>query len=806
MKPMPSAPAPAEAEVRPPSLVERAQRRLRGGDGSGFSAESVITLVVVAAAAIFVLAQLQPSLLFARTTPAGGDTGSHVWGPAFMRDHLLPRLRLTGWAPDWYSGFPAYHFYFPLPAFAIAVLSWVVPYQIAFKLVTVAGLVSLPVAAWAFGRLAGMRFPGPALLAVATVPFLFDRGFTIYGGNIASTLAGEFSFSISLSLAFVFMGLVARGLDTGRHRGLAAVVLALTGLSHLLPTIFAVTGACVLYLLRPGRRRLGFMAAVFGVGAMLAAFWSVPFLFRLPYANNMGWEKITEYTKNLFPQNLRWLAALALAGAVVSVVNRRRVGLFLLGMATLSGTLFVIAPQGRLWNARVLPFWFICLYMLAGVAVAELGPALGRWLARDPERPSPVARLATPLAAALAAWMLVGLPLGVLPGWLPTPESNDRSFVPAWARWNYSGYERKAAYPEYRAVVDTMAEVGRTNGCGRAHWEYESGLDRFGTPMALMLLPYWTDGCIGSMEGLYFESSATVPYHFLSAAELSKAPSNPMRELPYPTLDVAAGVRHLQLLGARYYMAFSPEALAQARAHPDLTPVATVPKEPTVSGAREWTVFEVRGSELVTPLQYQPAVVTGPVKGEVPWMNMSVNWYTDVASQEVLLAASGPKEWQRVKATEVGGGTGKVGSGISVTPPDRRSVEPPQVTAIRSDENDIVFDVDRVGSPVLVKASYFPNWKASGAKGPYRVTPNLMVVVPTSTHVELHYGFTPVDGLGYLLTFAGVALVALFARRGPIDLDDPGPGDDPAAPPPPPGPGTAEAPAAASVAVPARGG
>ena len=67
--------------------------------------------------------------------------------------------------------------------------------------------------------------------------------------------------------------------------------------------------------------------------------------------------------------------------------------------------------------------------------------------------------------------------------------------------------------------------------------------------MALMLLPYWTDGCIGSMEGLYFESSATVPYHFLSAAELSKAPSNPMRDLPYPTMNVADGVRHLQLLG-----------------------------------------------------------------------------------------------------------------------------------------------------------------------------------------------------------------------------------------------------------------
>ena len=43
----------------------------------------------------------------------------------------------------------------------------------------------------------------------------------------------------------------------------------------------------------------------------------------------------------------------------------------------------------------------------------------------------------------------------------------------------------------------------------------------------------------------------------------------------------------------------------------------------------------------------------------------------------------------------------------------------------------ISFDVSEIGKPVEVKESYFPNWKVSGAKGPYRLAPNLMVVVPT---------------------------------------------------------------------------
>jgi hypothetical protein len=296
--------------------------------------------------------------------------------------------------------------------------------------------------------------------------------------------------------------------------------------------------------------------------------------------------------------------------------------------------------------------------------------------------------------------------------------------------------------------------------------------------MALMLLPYWTDGCIGSMEGLYFESSATVPYHFLSAAELSKAPSNPMRDLPYPTMNVADGVKHLQLLGARYYMAFSPETLAEARTNPDLTAVATIPAQPSVSGSKEWTVFEIRGSELVTPLQNQPAVVTGPVSGEQPWMNMSVDWYQDFSRQDVFLAASGPKEWQRVAAHTAKTDVKTVGSGVTVDPVERRPVTPAKVTSIKSDDNDISFTVDRVGSPVLVKASYFPNWKVSGAKGVYRVTPNLMVVIPTSTHVKLHYGYTPVDALGYALTLGGLALAVAFARGGPVGFADPDRGGD----------------------------
>jgi hypothetical protein len=723
-------------------------------------AESWAGAIVVLACVAFVFSQLQPALLFAHTTPAGGDMGAHVWGPAYLRDHLLNHGRLTGWTPDWYAGFPAFQFYMLPPALLILAVNTVLPYGVAFKLVTVLGVVSLPLAAYVMGRLFRLPFPGPPLLAIATVPFLFDRTWTIYGGNIASTLAGEYSFSISLSLALVFFGVLARGLETGKHRGLATVLLALVILCHAIPAFFAMVGGAILVLLRLDRRRIVYAAPVLALGCGLTAFWSIPFVLRRGYLTDMGWEKLEGYREALLPDATRWVLVLGLIGAVLAVAFWIRLGAFFGALAAIFALGFWLdaASPFHIWNARLLPFFYLSLYMLAAVGVSEVVRSIavivdGRVEAR--RRTAEVVGTVLSLGAVL---IVVALPLRVLPGghvasdgsykWMSL-STHDDSFVDSWAIWNYSGYERKAAYPEYRAIVSTMADLGKTEGCGRAHWEYEGDLNRYGTPMALMLLPFWTDGCIGSMEGLYFESSATTPFHFLNASETSTAPSNPVRDLPdrpmpYSGFDLDKGVRHLQLMGVRYYMAFSDQAVTAADTNPDLTLVASSPP---------WKVYEVADSDLVEPLANEPAVLEGMSNKNPAWQKDAVAWYTNPADLDVLLAPSGPAAWQRVARGEE---------------PERRALPATKVTNLHEGDLSITFDVDQIGKPVLVKTSYFPNWKVSGADGPYRVTPNLMVVVPTSKHVELSYGYTSVEYLGFGVTLLALLGVGFLAWRGPM--------------------------------------
>ncbi|HVA42696.1 MAG TPA: 6-pyruvoyl-tetrahydropterin synthase-related protein [Acidimicrobiales bacterium] len=765
------------------------------------SSSSVVALVVVGGLLAFLFWQFHvPSLLFLNTTTAGGDTGSHVALPMYMEQHLLPHGRLTGWDPQWYDGFPAFTFYFPLPSLMVVILHKILAvflgstegYNVAFKLITALGSFALPVAAWAFGRLWGLRNAAAACLAVATLPFLFDRTFTIYGGNIASTLAGEYAFSISLAFGLLFLGVMARGLRTGRHRSLAALLLALTGLCHLLPTLFVLAGAAVLVLMHLSRRALRWSIPTLVVGGLLAGFWWIPFLLRVGYTTDMGWQRLTDFLKILFPGGDQWVAVLAAAGAVLAVVGlrlaRRRwaddLGIFLIFMALVSAAAVRFVPQAKIWNARFLPFWEFSLYLLAGLAVAEGGALVGRLyllsrLRRDGaggERRRWATPLAVPVLAGLVAVVFVGGPLGAfnrvgtdvgvssLGTDLGGGPANS-SFIPDWIRWNYTGYQQKASYPEYSALIDTMAGLGRKYGCGRAMWEYESEQNRFGTPEALMLLPYWTNDCIDSMEGLLFESASSTPYHFIDQSELSEAPSDAMLGLPYGPVNVTEGIQHLQMLGVKYYLTFSPQIQSQASANPALKLVATSGPWPdqyttgsqTTTKQITWDIYEIQGSDMVAPLQFEPAVLTSKVTSAKAWLNLSVAWYDNPAAWPVPLAATGPASWPRVPLGDPN--------------PPHVAVPPVTATNMVSSDDRISFDVSRIGSPVVVRASYFPNWQATGAQGPYRITPNLMVVVPTALHVSLHYGWTPVDGVALAATVAGLS--GLVMMRHPLPWPEP---------------------------------
>jgi hypothetical protein len=770
-------------------------------------------VVVVGLCVLAVLLVLDPRLLLRNTTPNGGDMGAHVWFPAFLRDHLLPRWRVAGWSNAWFGGFPAGQFYFPLPALMIVALGTVLPYSVAFKLVTALGPLTLPAAAYGLGRGLRVRRPGPELFAVAATMFLFFRGVDaatgthaadiqynqrIMGGTLVSMLAGEFSFSIALSFALLALGALAYSLRTGRRAWLPTVLLAATVLSHVVVAIFAAVAALVIWLLWGPLRRFGTAALIGAVAALLTAFWSLPLLATFSYTSSMRYTKLTWYLDYLFGSAPEpwWVFLFALGAVVVAVVRRDRAVLALSIVAVVFAAVFRWWPELHAWNLRFLPFWYLTVFLVAAAGVGELVRAGGQQLARawigappgpdehwefDEPREGRRFRVVKTTAVVVLVVIVTGAGL--------TRAYAQREFLDFWAEWNYSGFQDTSAsstkpksWPEYHALMQRMGELP----AGRAIWEGGgSAIDAYGTPLALMLLPYWTDGRIGSIEGLYYESAASLPYDFMAIAPLSGAgnASNPVRGLDYRSLsDFSLGVRYARMLGVRYYLAHSDDAKARADQDPGLRLVDTVPdRDGKPPGT--WNIYEVRDAATVAPLDYEPVVVTPkagkqsecfgrpPVEGTTnpelgAWECTAAGWWNTPSALDRPFAAGGPAGWARASAR------------AAASAPKRR-LPTVDVTRVHTRDDSISFHVSRPGVPVVVRTSYFPNWQAQGARGPWRLTPNLMVVVPTSSDVTLRFERSGAEKLGIALTVVGVAALGAMiwwdgrrGRRRPGAADD----------------------------------
>ena len=661
------------------------------------------------------------------------------------------------------------------------------------------------------------------MLAIAATIFLYDESFTIYGGNIASTMAGEFSFSISLSLSILGFALVARGLETGKYLAAGSIVVALSALSHGIVLLFVFGGVALMMLfwIQPkldGMRdntSVVFGVKIIGLAILLSAFWVIPFVTSHAYMTDMKYEprpsgSSDSFWKLYFPLSTLWdtiIMSLALLGLASQVVRRHKIGMWMgaYGVLLAAGVYFArggLPVIGLLWNPRILPFFYLLRYFLFAIGIYEVIAFAARVLSLErvarqalsqhesddgaqfaqisSARTKVSFNLGVLVAFVVATFIVVGFRFQELPfgsvktnaagkseyvwGPIRGASSND-GFVDGWARWNFTGYEGKSAYGEYHDVVATMKSLGAdpSQGCGRAVWENNGELNKYGTTMGLMLLPFWTDGCIGSMEGLFFEAAGTTPYHFITAAAMSKQSSNPVRELRYDNNDAAKGVAYMRALGVKYFMGFTPEAVTAASAQPGLIKVAQ-------SGP--WVIFRVTESDLVVPLSVQPVVVS-MASGDPRerWLEIGTSWFQHADEWAALPADAGPQEWQHIDTqidlTRREGEPGASGRRVDIVTPSQAiepvALPPLVVSNVEMGQSDVSFSVDKIGVPVLVRVSYFPNWKVDGATGPFRVAPNMMVVIPTSNTVKLHYGSTSLDYMAYLLTFIGIGV--LVRRR-----------------------------------------
>ncbi len=840
----------------------------------------IITFIGVSTCVLVVLSALQPSLIFQDTTATGGDMGAHVWWPAFMRDYLLPGFRIFGWTMDFYSGFPVGQYYFPVPALITIILGILMPYNIAFKLTTAIGAITLPISAYVLGRSLKSPRPIPMLMSFAATAFLFfggdpranavldptqstlvnyetaQRNHWIMGGPLLSNMAGEYSFTIALSFSLLFLGAFYVSIREDKKRARVAVLFALTILSHLVVAIFAGFAAIVFwgaqYVVRKGYIKvigysllawitvmifsigavgryffdnevsielfyvLGASLSVVGIvawgiwkkknievftfakdmaslgfGVLISSIWLLPMFLRFGYTTNMRYEKLIDnpltsineiYDLYISPAYFLLPVFIPAAiGFILSAALLRKNIVPLVITAVLMAVMFIQWPEGHAWNLRFLPFWYLFIFFVAAIGYGELFRIPSTALARfsyTKKRPM-LLNFAKGLRTFLYSLLiflflasLIGIPqrisdviaIGPLEGPIGQLSQDRRGLASGWATYNYEGYEgRGPAWEEFKVVIDEANQLEP----GRALWETKGG--SYGTTLAMTLLPYFTDHKISSQEGLYYEAAGSTAYHFLTVAQVSQSPSNPVRwplcenvdgqnietDDCFPRAygdinDFDRGVEHMRLMGVRYFFAHSEQVRAKAQEHPDLRLISIVGDQDNADPLG-WEIYEITNSNLVEPIAVDPVVITD--KTDSQYWQQSGNkwlwqWWTDLG-QFPFFVDDGPQQWQRKTASE---------ALQSPLPEEQRSLESNvKVTNIDLRQDSISFNVDKVGEPVLVKVSYYPTFKATGAEEIYRASPNFMIVVPTDNEVKIELKRDSSEWISYFLFLTGIA-------------------------------------------------
>ena len=708
-----------------------------------------LTLLTFGVIYLVLLKTLHWNLIVTASTAAGGDMGSHHYVATFLREDLLPRGRVTGWAPGWFAGIPMLTFYFPLPYVLIALLSLPLGDQVAFKLVTALGLLALPLTCWGAFRVLRLREPAPLLAACGATVFLFmtqatpTEPFTIWGGNIASTMAGEFPFSISFALLPLALAVLWRVCEDGRGWRAASLLVAALVLSHILTTIVLVLSLAVLVLRRPLAAALASLrrlALVMGVAFCLTAFWALPFLLRVQYTAHFRWDQKPYYSM-LFPNQIRPYLLFTLVGLVVAVARGERRVLLYAWPAAAAAFVFValirVAPQAALWNARMLPFLYLFSLLVAAYGASVVAGRVAGWLQRRTG------------VALRYAWLAVVVVMVVAP---VTGAWRQRGFVPDWTRYNYSGFEAKPGWPEARALFDTLAALPE----GRVMWEFNRDYERFGTTRTLENIPVF--GGQPTMEGLLIESSINAPFHFINQRETSEAATEAVPGVDYPDgMDFPTGLAHLRLYGIRYYVAYDAcqDKQKQWLRCEDLGRQDVEMQAAAAAGLRvvkrsgRFTIYRVGSGDLVEVPKFRPVLVDHP-----DWRANGLAWYANPDWLQTPLVFASSKDKAATAAFARSGP-------LPLTSLPREPLARPGELAATSNRtgDEISFTTDRIGEPHIVKVSWFPNWHVQGAEGPWMLSPGLMVVVPTQANVRLSYGDTPVDLAGKALTVAGFAVL-----------------------------------------------
>lgn len=674
-------------------------------------------------AAALVAAVLGIGFLNSSNWPTGGDTASHLLYAWLYADGLLLSGQVTPWIPEVFGGLPFLSYYFPLPFVVMALLSAPLGLAAAFKWGAFLAAMLLPGAVFAGSRRwIGMSWPAALCGALGALAFLLHEQNSIWGGNLLSTLAGEFAYSYGLLFAVLAMLAWCRAVHLGRGWLWAALLEAACGFSHGFPLL--VVGFSTAFLLLDGttlrgdwRRSLVLLLRGHLLAFCLLGGWLWPMLemHHLTIPNDAafaiaGW-------RDLLPSAL-WpslgAGALGLLAMLLPAVRQSwQTGQLLAlryfsGAAGLAAVAFIAGDQLGLADIRFFPLVWLLGAIVCGWLFGQVLAVLAQWLCRKDRR---LAGLSQGLLSAAAALALLG--------WLgPLIQA-----APDWALWNHSGLDAK---PQWHSLSKLFPAMRGDLWSPRLLFEHDPANNDIGSTRSLEALPMFINHR-PVLEGLYMESALLGPAVYQLQSEVSARPSSPLVRFPSGSLDATFAARHMNFLHADTVLLRSDAAKAALAASGLFDKVAESPP----FALYRLKQFDSHLAEVVTqPLRIRPTR---------DWMLDAFAWFRTRSRFEADLPVYADE------AVAIAGASKSAVREVSLT------------------RNELVFESEAIGQPHLIKFAYHPRWHLASKGSLYIAGPGFMLVVPQEREIRLVYGHTQVGWLGMLATALAVLYAIWFA-------------------------------------------
>ncbi len=701
---------------------------------------------------LFSLIPLSKSYFHPDTPYIAGDNATHYNLAKIVKDWSIEKFIINTWDNSHFCGYKIFQMYFPLPFILIALISYVINFNIAFKIIHIIGTLLLPLALIITGRLFGFSFTSSSLLSILSLLFLVmsskDRTFILWGGNLTSTLAGEFCFSFSLLFFVLYIGVLYTAITSEQKIKyfIPLVILeVITGLSHAFTMLYILFFLFLLFMnSKLARDNFLYIISQQFIVLGLMFWWLGPMIYYKNYTFSQwyeSWDKIIFLHSNAvclaIIAFILFLFSLTFFNQLKIYIKKHKIlfivfcGLFILGvLSNYVAYLFGVA------DIRFFPLALLALIFLAGFFFEFFS---SHFLFRT----------------------LFAIGILFLTLWIIKPEDK---IIKVWSSFNGKGLKLLNYYEHFESISDTLK--GDFNN-GRILYDKSNIYDPFGSPLALTLLPHYAQRQV--LDGMDYRSSASSFFAFDTQTNISSSWGSYPDGFRFSNFNLQLLKKRAKILNIENVIVADPNNVKKFLIDPDFKLIKKVgpfniffltshkphyieplKKEPFLVATRNWKAFSYRWFKNIKLLDYPVIFIRNQTDLTYVRKNFTTKIYIPHDEKEYMLKKLNIEPNQTIDYL-----------------PETEVKNKIYNTDDLSIDEHITFDkielsVNKLNIPLYVKVNYHPGLKVIGADYIYFASPSFFIIIPRDYKVKIYLGYNLIDKISLIFSYLSLLSLIMF--------------------------------------------